>query len=311
MDRIDLTKIKTYSLKKRKSKVKTKEFASVCAKSDSFRTFYDSLPNILAASDFRNVVDAIVKAYKKKKEIIFMLGAHVIKCGLSPVIIDLINRGIIKCLVLNGAGVIHDFEIAYIGYTSEDVAKGIQDGSFGMAKETATFINNAIRDGASRGLGLGESVARAISSNKLRFKNLSLLYNALKNKIPVTVHVALGTDIIHQHPSCDGSSVGEASLRDFRRLTEEVSKLGSAGVVVNFGSAVVLPEVFLKSVTVARNLGFKVRNFITANFDMIYHYRPAQNVVYRPTIKSGKGYYIIGHHEIMIPFLARAIIDKL
>jgi len=311
MAKINLNKIKTYSVKRRKSKVKKEEFASVCKKTDSFKSFYNSLPNILAAHNFQEVVDSIVRAYKKKKEVIFMVGAHVIKCGLSPIIIDLIKRGIVKCVVLNGAGVIHDFEIAYIGNTSEDVAKGIQNGSFGMAKDTAEFINSAVIRGAERGLGMGESIAVAIEKKRLPFRNLSIIYNAYKKRIPVTVHVAIGTDIIHQHPSCDGASIGQTSLGDFHSFVGVVSKLGNGGVLVNFGSAVVLPEVFLKALTVARNLGFKVKNFTTANFDMVYHYRPAQNVVYRPTINSGKGYYFIGHHEIMIPLLARAIIEEL
>jgi len=308
---IDFNKIKTYSLKKRRSKVSKERFASVCKKGGNFKAFYNSLPKVLAANNFRKIVDSIVYARKKNKPVIFMLGAHVIKCGLNPVIIDLINRGIVKCITLNGAGVIHDFETAYIGSTSEDVAEGIQDGSFGMAKETAEFINSAISIGASRGKGLGRSIAEAIARESLPFKNSSIIYNAYKKGIPVTVHVAIGTDIIHQHPSCDGESIGKTSLEDFRIFVDAVSKLGEGGVLVNFGSAVVLPEVFLKALTVARNLGFKVKNFTTANFDMIYHYRPAQNVVSRPTIDSGKGYYLTGHHEIMIPLLARAIIEKI
>jgi deoxyhypusine synthase len=312
MKRVDLTKIKTYSLKNRKSKVAFGDFATIYNKGNKFRRFYKSWPNILKARDFRQLVESIVQAKKKSKPIIFMLGAHVIKCGLSPIIIDLINKRIISAIALNGAGLIHDFELAFIGRTSEDVDKAIQDGSFGMAKETAEFINNAFKSEAGADLGLGYAVAKAISKDKrLRFKNLSIIHAAYRRNIPMTVHVAIGTDIVHQHPCCDGRALGEASLRDFHNLINEISKIGNGGVVVNFGSTVVLPEVFLKALTVARNLGFKVTNFTTANFDMIYHYRPQENIVRRPIQNKGKGYYIIGHHEIMLPLLAAAIIEEL
>jgi len=241
-----------------------------------------------------------------------MLGAHVIKCGLSPIVIDLINRGIIDCIALNGAGIIHDFEIAFQGKTSEDVERAIRDGSFGMAQETAGFINDAIKAGIKSDLGVGKSMGKAIDQdNRLPYKNLSILHTAYKKGITVSVHVAIGTDIVHQHLSCNGAAVGQASLKDFHNFIAEVSKLGDGGVLINFGSAVILPEVFLKALTVARNLGYKVKNFTTANFDMIYHYRPEQNIVRRPTQDSGKGYYIIGHHEIMLPLLASAIIEEL
>jgi deoxyhypusine synthase len=307
---MDLTKIKTYSLKKRKSKVNLGEFAKVCRKGGSFREFYQSLPKILAAENLHKVTEAIVKSAKARKPVIFMAGAHVIKCGLSPLVIDLVRRGVIKCVVLNGAGIIHDFEIAYAGFTSEDVAAALKDGSFGMAKETAEFINGAIKDGNRKGFGIGKSIGEAIKQNNLPHKDLSIIYNCLKYKVPVCVQVAIGTDIVHQHPSCDGAATGAASLRDFHQLVEQVAKL-EKGVVLNFGSAVILPEVFLKALNMARNLGHKVRDFTTANFDMIYHYRPAQNVVYRPTQGTGKGYYIVGHHEIMLPLLARLVIEQL
>lgn len=307
---MDLSKLKTYSLKKRKSKVNLGEFAKVCRKGGSFAEFYQSLPKILAAENLHQVTDAIVKSAKAKKQVIFMCGAHVIKCGLNPIVIDLIKRGIIKCVVLNGAGIIHDFEIAYVGYTSEDVAEAIKDGSFGMARETAEFINGAIKQGNRKGFGVGRSIGEAIKKNNLPHKDLSIIYNCLKYNVPVCVQVAIGTDIVHQHPSCDGAAVGEASLHDFHQFIEQVAKL-EKGVLLNFGSAVILPEVFLKALTVARNLGHKVKDFATANFDMIYHYRPQQNVVSRPTQGTGKGYYIVGHHEIMLPLLARLIIEKL
>lgn len=308
---ININKIKTYSVKTRKSKIRQEDFAQAPVRKMSFLSFYNSLPNILKAKDIRAVVSAVVGARKKKKAVIFMAGAHVIKCGLGPVVIELIKKRIITCIALNGAGIIHDFEIALQGKTSEDVADNLKDGRFGMGKETADFLNNAIKEGVREGLGLGEAVARKISAVKLPHKDLSLLYQAYKNKIPVYVFVAIGTDIIHQHSSFDAALTGEGSLRDFRSLVGNIRELDNGGVVLNFGSAVILPEVFLKALNLARNLGYKVKDFTTANFDMIHHYRAAQNVVSRPTQAGGNGYYIIGHHEIMLPLLAQAIIEKI
>jgi len=308
---ININKVKTYSILRRKSKVRFEDFATLPKKGRSFIQFYNSLPRILKAKDFSLIVDDIVKAHRKNRAVIFMCGAHVIKCGLNPVLIELFKREIINCLVLNGAGVIHDFEIAFQGRTSEDVGENLKDGRFGMGKETADFINNAVNDGVLKGLGFGYSVAERIAKAKLPYKKLSLLYNAYKCGIPVCVHVAIGTDIIHQHVSFDGSRAGEGSLRDFYQLTESIRGLNKGGVVVNFGSAVILPEVFLKALNLARNLGFKVKDFTTANFDMLYHYRPWQNVVSRPVLSGGSGYYIIGPHEIMLPLLAQAIIEKI
>ncbi len=308
---ININKVKTYSVLKRKSKVNLSDFAKPPVKGRKFSDFYGALPNILKAKDLRAIVEAIVIAYKKKKSVIFMAGAHVIKCGLNPILIELINRKIISCICLNGAGIIHDFEIAFQGKTSEDVGQGLKDGKFGMGKETADIINRAVTQGVKNGLGLGQAVAGKISELNLKYKDLSLIYNAHKNKIPVCVFVAIGTDIIHQHPSFDAAFTAEGSVRDFRRLTEEIVKLNNGGVTLNFGSAVILPEVFLKALNLARNLGNNVNNFVTANFDMIHQYRPFQNVVSRPTQDSGRGYYIIGHHEIMLPLLAQSVIDKL
>jgi len=276
----------------------------------SFLAFYDSLPNILKGKDFSAVVEAAVRAHKAGKSVIFMAGAHVIKCGLNPVVIELIKKRIITCICLNGAGIIHDFEIAFQGKTSEDVAENLKAGKFGMGRETADFLNYAIKDGVEAGLGLGHAVASKISGSKLRYKKLSLLFTALRHKIPVCVYVAIGTDIIHQHPSFDAALTAEGSLRDFHLLTDEIRKLNKGGLVLNFGSAVILPEVFLKALNLARNLGNKVHDFTTANFDMIYQYRPSVNVVMRPVMSGGRGYYIIGHHEIMLPLLAQAIIEK-
>lgn len=307
---IDMSKVKTYSVLKRKSKVEKADFAQPPARKASFLTFYKSLPNILKAKDLNEVVNAIVMARKKNKAVILMAGAHVIKCGLNPVLIELIKKKIITCLALNGAGIIHDFEIAFQGRTSEDVAENLKNGKFGMGKEPADFLNNAIKEGVGQGLGLGQAVACKIANSKLRYKNLSLTLNAYRYKIPVCVFVAIGTDIIHQHPSFDASLTGEGSYRDFQLLAENVSRLNKGGVVLNFGSAVILPEVFLKALNLARNLRVTVKDFVSANFDMIYHYRPRENVVSRPVMTGGRGYYIIGHHEIMLPLLAQAIIEN-
>lgn len=308
---IKIHKVKTYSVKARFSKVKTGDFAKAPVKGARFLAFYNSLPKILKANDIRIIADAIVKARKVKKSVIFMAGAHVIKCGLNPVLIELIKRKVITCVCLNGAGIIHDFEIALQGKTSEDVAENLKTGKFGMGRETADFLNQAVKEGVSQGLGIGASVGIKIANSKLAYKNLSLLYNAYKLKVPVCVFVAVGTDIIHQHPSFDAASAGEGSLRDFYILVENIGGLNNGGVVLNFGSTVIMPEVFLKALNLARNLGSKVKNFTTANFDMIYHYRPSQNVVSRPVMSGGKGYYIIGHHEINLPLLAQAVIEKL
>lgn len=308
---INLNKVKTYSVKKRHSKVKADDFAKPPSKKRSFQGFYASLPNILKAKELREISEAIVRARKKKKAVIFMAGAHVIKCGLNPVLIELIKKKVITCICLNGAGIIHDFEVAFQGRTSEDVAQNLKTGRFGMGREAAEFINHAVAEGVSAGLGLGEAVARKISSGKLRYKNLSLLHAADKYKVGVCVFVAIGTDIIHQHPSFDAALTGEGSSSDFHLLVEEVARLNQGGVVLNFGSAVILPEVFLKALNLARNLGHPVKNFVTANFDMIYQYRPAQNIVHRPVLSGGKGYYIVGHHEIMLPLLAQAVIENI
>jgi len=308
---INTNKVKTYSVKTRSSKVKSSDFAKLPGRKGSFQKFYNSLPNILKAKEIRAIVNAVVSARRKKKSVIFMCGAHVIKCGLNPILIELIKRRVITCIALNGAGIIHDFELAFLGKTSEDVSENLKHGRFGMGKETAAFINTAAKEGVEDGLGLGYAVASRIAAAKLPHKNLSLLYNAFKYKVPVCVHAAIGADIIHQHPSFDASLTGEGSLRDFKILVENVIKLNKGGVVLNFGSAVILPEVFLKALNLARNLRFKVQDFTAANFDMIYHYRPAENLVSRPVAPSGRGYYIIGHHEIMLPLLAQAIIERI
>lgn len=306
-----INKVKTYSIRSRPSRVSKADFAKPAVKGRSFSGFLSSLPNILKAKDLASVADAVVKARSLKKSVIFMAGAHVIKCGLNPVIIDLIKKKVITCVCLNGAGIIHDFELSLAAKTSEDVGENLKTGKFGMARETAEFLNGAIAEGVLEGLGVGEAVARKISREKLPHKNLSLLYNAYKYGVPVCIFVAIGTDIIHQHPSFDAGLTAEGSLRDFHKLISCVAGLNQAGVVLNFGSAVIMPEVFLKALNLARNLGNKVTDFTSANFDMIYHYRPQQNVVSRPVSSGGRGFYLIGHHELMLPLLAQSIAERL
>ena len=308
---VDLDRLKTYPISKRKSKVRYQDFAKAPSRGASFSDFFNSIPNILSGNNFRQVVDAIISAYKKKKPVIVMMGSHIIKCGLNPVIIELIDKNIITAVSMNGSGAIHDFEIALIGKTSEDVEGAIEDGSFGMAKETALYINGALGEAVEKDIGAGYAIGQVIREEKLPFKKFSILYNCVKQNIPATVHIAIGTDIIHQHPSCDGANLGEASLKDFHNFIETVSELGDGWVVLNLGSSVILPEVFLKALNVARNLGCKVRNFTACNFDMINHYRPYQNVVKRPISSGGNGYTIIGYHEIMVSLLAQAVIEKI
>ncbi len=307
---LDLSKLKTVSLRKRHSKVKIGEFAKAAGKGKSFVNFIESLPHVLAVKDFRNIVTAIKKAKSKKRLILFMLGAHVVKCGLNPLLIDLMKNGFVGGIALNGAGAIHDFELAFCGQTSEEVDTAVRDGSFGMSRETAEFINGATKKAALDDAGLGKTLGKIILEKKLPFKNLSLQANAAKYRIPLTVHVAIGTDIIHPHPSCNGENLGKAAMNDFRLFIELVSRL-EGGVVLNIGSAVIMPEVFLKAISTARNLGYKVNNFTAVCLDMIKHYRPLQNVVKRPTAKGGQGYYLLGHHEIMVPLLYRALIEGL
>jgi len=310
-DEIDLNQIKTYSIFDRASKISTANFARAYQKGTSLQQFVSDLPDILIGSDFKQLVETIVNAYHADKQIIVMMGAHVIKCGLSPLLIQLMENGIIKCLAMNGASIIHDAEVANWGITSEDVAEALNDGSFGMVKETAEFINRALEAGQELKLGFGEAIGKAIYEGKSRYHHLSLLACGHQHKIPVTVHVAIGTDIVHQHPGSNGAIIGELSHRDFKIFCAQVAKLTEGSVALNFGSAVILPEVFLKALTVARNLGHDAHGFTTANFDMIRHYRPQVNIVQRPTQTGGKGYHFTGHHEIMIPLLAAAILEQI
>lgn len=311
MPTLDFTKLKTYPAGSRRSKVSFGTFAKSGRKGGSFRQFYDSLPNILAAKDFQRLVEAITSAHKQRKTVLWMCGAHVIKVGLSPLLIELIKRKVITAITMNGAGVIHDFEVAFMGSTSEDVAAALGDGSFGMAEETHAFLNRAIKDGAKKGWGLGRSVGAMINAKRLPYRRLSVLAICHQLKVPATVHVAIGTDIIHQQSTADGAAIGQTSLADFRTLVEVVARLGNGGVVGNFGSAVILPEVFLKAVSVSRNLGHAVKDFTAFDFDMIRHYRPTENVLKRPTLLGGQAIHITGHHELLIPLLVRAIIEEL
>lgn len=309
--RVDLSKIKTYPLAKRRNKVSLKDFASKLHKDNSFDDFMNALPNILAVRDFKHIVKAITNARGKEKPVILAIGAHLIKCGLSPIIIDLIKRGIITAIACNAAVSVHDYEVSLIGETSEDVGAALHKGTFGMAEETGRDINIAIRKGVEKGLGYGESVGREIIEKKNPYRQYSIFAICVENGVPITVHDAIGTVVLHQHPSMNGAVTGKAFLRDFRLLIDMVSDLGDGGVWLNVGSAVILPEVFLKAFSVAQNLGHAIENFTTANFDMIQHYRPNRNVVKRPTKGIGQGFSITGHHEIMIPLLAQALIDEI
>lgn len=307
--RADLTKIKTISIKKRKSKVTPADFARVFdGEKGSFAAFADSLPKILVAQDLRSLVDDIITSRKKNKPVILMMGAHVIKVGLSPVLIDLIKRNVITAVAMNSAAAIHDVETAMWGQTSEDVAVSILDGSFGMARETGELMNRTLSD-AFRGsdMGYGEALGRKLFDLDAPNANVSLLVTCYSLNIPITVHAAIGTDIIHQQPTMDGAATGELSFRDFKTLAEICKGLVGGGVVLNVGSAVIMPEVFLKALTVARNLGSRAKGFTTAVFDMNVHYRPTVNVKLRPTQDGGRGLYFTGHHEIMVPLLAAMV----
>jgi len=287
--------------------VKVEDFAQPFRPESGLPGFLDSLPNILAAKEFRDFLDILRAARAKRKPILVGLGAHVIKVGLSPVLIRLMEDGWISGLALNGAGIIHDFEIAYCGRTSEDVAAQIKQGKFGMARETGERLNAAIKDGAGRGVGLGAAVGGMIAGSRLPFKKVSLLAAAFERGIPASIHVAIGTDTIHFHPGCSGEALGRTSLADFFLFCSLLEKLEGGGVYINMGSAVVLPEVFLKALSYVRNRGIRLEHFSTAVFDFLHHYRPEQNVVRRAVGKKGRGFYFIGHHEIMIPLLAAGL----
>ncbi len=306
---LELAGVRTYALARRKSKVRLKDFARPHRRGASAASFLASLPRILAGETLRALAEDVRRARARRKPIIWGLGGHVLKVGLSPLLIDLMDRGFVTGIALNGAGIVHDFELAVAGQTSEDVAAGLGAGAFGMARETGEEINQAVVDGERDGLGLGAAMGRYLTERRARHAGVSLLAAAWERGLPATVHVAIGTDIVHMHPACDPGAVGRATHLDFRILAAEVAQLGNGGVYLNVGSAVLLPEVFLKAVTLARNLGHELRDFATANLDFIQSYRPNTNVVERPTRGVGRGYTLTGHHEILVPLLAAALIE--
>jgi hypothetical protein len=305
-EEFDLSGVRTYPLASRKSKANAADFARVPTPGGSVAAFVDGLPDILAGADFKAVVAALRAAHAADRGVVWGIGAHVIKTGLSPVLIDLMERGYVSALAMNGAGVIHDFELALAGSTSEDVDEALGPGRFGMAEETATLLNAAISDGVGRGLGLGQAVAARLAQLQAPHAGVSLFAAAARLNIPVTVHVAVGTDIIHMHPAADGAAIGEGSLRDFRFFVSNVARL-TGGVYLNCGSAVVLPEVFLKAVALVRNAGVSLEGLTTVNIDFLRMYRPHTNVVVRPVAGIGAGYSLVGHHEILIPLIAAAL----
>jgi arginine dihydrolase ArgZ-like protein len=305
-EEFDLSGITTYPLKSRKSKARAEDFAHPVAGDATVAAFLASLPDILAAAQFKAVVAAMVAAHARDGGIVWGLGAHVIKTGLGPVLIDLMERGFVSAIATNGAAVIHDFEVALVGATSEDVDEALGPGRFGMADETGRLLNAAITGGVAAGRGLGQAVAEMLAARSPQHARSSVLAAAARLGIPVTVHVAIGTDIIHMHPAASGAAIGEGSLRDFRYFVSNVARL-EHGVYLNCGSAVVLPEVFLKAVALARNRGIALAELTTVNLDFVRLYRPQTNVVARPTAGTGRGYSLVGHHEIMIPLLAAAL----
>ena len=307
----DLSRVRTVPIAQRPNKVRAEEFAAPAGADRSFGAFLRSLPDVLAARDFRRVVDAIVRA-AHRRGVMAMAGGHVVKTGIAPVLLEMMRQRIITHIAFNGSAAIHDYEVARWGGTSEDVAAGLRDGTFGMAEETGREMNEAIIRGRDSGWGMGESLSRTLVTRDLAHPELSLMVGAHELGIPVTVHAALGAEIIHQHPAADGAAIGETSHRDFRRLAGSMPTLHDGGVVLNIGSAVILPEVFLKALTIARNLDRgRPTHFTTCDFDMLRHYRPRVNVVQRPTLEGGAGYEITGHHEIMVPMLVWAVIDAL
>ena len=315
---ITLGGVHTYPLSSRKSKVNVRDFAKPAGHASSLTKFLDSLPSILAAKDLREVATSIRKARKRKRAILWGIGGHVIKVGLGPVLIDLMQNGFVSGIAMNGAALIHDFEIAMVGTTSEDVEAALGEGQFGMARETGSEINEIAKLAHRVRMGYGEAAGQYLMSGILEPKHprMSVLVAAYKQKIPVTIHLAIGTDIPHMHPAVDGSALGSASHYDFRLFCALVQRMHDGGVYLNWGSAVILPEVFLKAVSVVRNLGVPLYPITTANFDFIQHYRPRQNVVSRPTIarkgtkdRGSKGYAITGHHELLFPLLAAALVS--
>jgi hypothetical protein len=308
---LDPAGVKTYPLASRPSKVRVEDAGRPWRAGGAFKAYLEGLPNHLAVQSLRAVAQAILEARRKGKPVLLGMGAHVIKVGLSPVLIDLVERGVVTAVALNGACAVHDFELATVGFTSEDVEAQLAEGDFGMAEETGRVLNEAVVDGARRGVGFGRAVGERLLALRPPHLAQSLLAACARLDVPCTVHVALGTDIVHMHPCCDGAAVGAATHRDFRLVAAVVADLGDGGVYLNIGSAVLLPEVFLKALTLSRNLGRRVQDFVTVNMDFIQHYRPTQNVVRRPVASGGRGYALTGHHEILVPLLAAAVIEGL
>lgn len=308
---IDLSHLRTYPLSSRPSKVTVEHFSKPTEPGGTLKEFLNRLPRILAGSDLREIARSVRAARQAGKPVLWGIGGHVIKCGLAPILIDLIERKIITAIAMSGSGMIHDFEIALVGATSEDVDAALPEGAFGMAEETGRFINAALEEGVTEGLGIGEAVGRDLHRRQPPFRQYSLLYAAYREHVPVTVHLTIGADITHIHPTARGDVLGQASHHDFLLFCSLVKEMDGGGVYLNLGSAVVLPEVFLKAVTVVRNLGTPLRNITTANFDFIQHYRPLTNVVRRPVAGVGRGFALTGHHEIMIPLLAAAILEEI
>jgi len=310
LEPLSLDGIKTYSLSERHSKVSFQDFGRPWPRGGGFREFVDRLPRILAGEALREVAAAWVQARKDGRHVLLGLGAHPIKVGLSPVLIDLLKQGLITGVAVNGAGIIHDAEVAMVGRTSEDVDEVLGCGRFGMARETAEFLNAAIAWGAGQGLGLGQAVGRRLWESDFPHRDLSLVGMAAALEVPLTVHVAVGTDIIHLHPSVDPEALGATTHRDFRLFAALVSELDH-GVFINLGSAVIIPEVFLKALTLARNLGHKASPLTTVNLDFVQHYRPLTNVVRRPTAGAGRGLALTGHHELLFPMLAALVTEEM
>jgi hypothetical protein len=307
---LELDQVRTRPVAQRQHKVRVEDFARPLRPGATVSDLIDSLPHILLGEDFRAVVAALSGAVAQRKPVIFGLGAHVIKCGLSPLIIDLMERGVVSAVALNGGGAIHDFEIAMNGATSEDVEANLGDGSYGMVDETGALMHRAL-EGAADGGGFGQAVGRALSLGRARHGRLSILRRGYELGVPVTVHVAIGTDTLHMLPDASGARIGELSHVDFRLLAAVVADLQGGGVYVNAGSAVILPEVFLKSVALARNLGYPVAGFTTVDLDMLRQYRPTTNVVQRHAALGARGYAITGHHELMLPLLTQAVLERL
>lgn len=303
-----LKSIKSYSLCSRKSKVALDSFASAPERGGSLRQFLERLPDVLAVRDFRSVVEAVLSARRRGRPVILGMGAHPVKLGLAPVIIEMIEKNLITAIATNGACAIHDFEIALAGHTSEDVSAELCTGKFGMAQETGKGLNRAVREGIKRGRGMGAAIGEYIERKAFGNRDKSVFCAGQRLGIPLTVHVAIGTDITHMHPDADGAAIGRASMQDFRLFVSVISDL-EGGVYINLGSAVIMPEVFLKALNLARNLGNRVAEFTTVNMDFMQHYRPRENVLRRPTMTGGRNYALTGHHEIMLPLLAAALIE--